>query len=227
MASAVNFKIRTTEFDRTLKEYRKYSKRDLATIVNTKALFIARRAILETPKANKNQIARELGRMVKSGKNAGKLRLKSGSQHDAPLAALIINKRRGPGRGLYGSMMEEAIRQLLSARNRSIAFLKSGWIGAVRKLLPFADRGGPRQDRVAKEYGQAKGDATPARDNSVWKTKATITNSADSTHDKTGALIKYGGPALQRAFNAEEASMREYIERKLRESARQAGINPF
>src|SRR5205807_1063675 len=96
----------------------------------------------------------------------------------APLAALIINARRGAkGQpGLRGPAMEEAINAFVASRLRSIAFLKSGWIGAIKKMIPYADRrGGPRQDRTAKEYGQAKGDAKPSV-NSGFKARATIEN---------------------------------------------------
>lgn len=223
MRSGVTFKIERKEFDRTLRVYRQYSKKDPATICNTKALFITRGAILETPKADKRSIVRELGRIIKRGKNKGKLKLKSGTEHDAPLAALIINKRRGPGRGLYGAAMEEAVRAMLAARMRSIGFLKSGWIAAIRILLPFANRrGAPRQDRSAQQVGTAKGNATPAREG--WRAKATFENNASRNRSNNDALVKFGGPALQRAFDAEERSMLVYIEGKMRESAKAAGI---
>jgi len=43
----------------------------------------------------------------------------------------------------------------------------------------------------------------------------TITNSASSLSDIGGlALTKYGGPALQRGFDAETADMIAYLERE-------------
>ncbi len=221
---AVSFKVNTAEFQRTLRRYREFSKRDLATIVNTKALFIARRALRETPKADKAKIAKELGRIIKTGKNAGKLRLAKGSQHDAPLAALIINKRLGTGRGLRGEAMAKTIRSFIASRMRSIAFLKSGWIPAIKALSPFAElRGAPRQGPAPVQYGRPKGSGTPAR-GSTWNPKAIIENAAGDNKENRGALITYGGPALQAAVDAETASMKEYIGRKLTESAAKAGI---
>ena len=38
------------------------------------------------------------------------------------------------------------------------------------------------------------------------------------------AITKYGVPALQKAFDIEEKSMREYIEDKLRAGAKSVGI---
>lgn len=78
-------------------------------------------------------------------------------------------------------------------------------------------------DRVAEQVGSEKGSATPAT-SGVWSVKATIENAAGDNRENHGALVKYGAPALQRAFDAESASMREYIEKKMRESATKAGI---
>jgi hypothetical protein len=195
----------------------------VATIVNTKALFIARGAMIETPKADKRKIAAELGRIVRRGKRAGSVKLAKARDFDAPLAALIVNKKRGRGRGLYGTAMAEAVRTLIASRMRSIAFLKSGWIPAIKALIPFADRrGGPRQDR-AVQYGRAKGSGTPAQEG-IWKVKAIIENSAGDNKNNRDALLTYGGPALEKAVQNETASMKEYIERKLTESAKAAGI---
>lgn len=226
MAKGVTFKVDTSEFTRTLREYRKYSKRTLPVIVNTKAMFIARHAILETPKADKAKIERELGEFVSvNGSKKKQLLLAIGKKHDAPLAALIINARRGrEGRpGLYGAKMAAAVRVFVAARIRSISFLKSGWLPAIKTLLPFSDRrGGPRQEKGVKQIGQPKGYGKPAREG--WNVVAEIANTASDNKNNRGALWKYGGPALQRAFNAEAASMREYIEKKMREAAKQSGI---
>lgn len=217
------FKLNTAEFNRTLKQYAGYSKREVTVILNTKAFFIARRAVIETPKTNKGKIGKELGRVIRTGKRAGQLVLKKARDFAVPLAALIINKRLGPGHGLEGAAMAEAIKKLLGARLRSIAFLKSGWLPAIKKLEPLAEkRGAPRQDKTPTQFGQAKGFAKPAGEG--WRASCVIANLADARRDAKEALIKYGGPALQRAFDFETASMRKYIEDKLRAAAKRAGI---
>ena len=228
--SAVSFRVNTTEFDATMRRYREISKRDPKKICDTKAFFIARRATIETPKADKGVIKTQLGRLIIKKRQVVAMSLRTvkrfsrfGLEVAAPLVALIINKRRGKGRGLYGAAMTEAIRALIAGRLRSIAFLKSGWLPAIRVLIGLADtRGAPRQDKTPVQVGQAKGYATPAR--SDWRAKTTIVNAADARHDNREALIKYGEPALQRAFDAETASMLGYMEKKLRESAAQAGV---
>jgi len=230
MANAVSFRVNTREFDATLKKYRAWSKRDPKKICDTKAFFIARRAVIETPKADKAAMKGDLGRIIKRKKQAVEMSLRTvkrfsrwGMEQHVPLAALIINKRRGKGRGLYGAEMTEAIRALLAARLRSIAFLKSGWLPAIKTLLGLADtRGAPRLEKAAIQVGQPKGYAVPASEG--WTAKATIVNSAIARRDDKTALYKYGEPALQRAFDAEKKSMLDYMEKKMRETATAAGV---
>lgn len=228
----MTFKLDMREFKATLNKYKELSKRDPATICNTKAFYIARRAVIETPKADKSQMQAELGRIIRIKKlQVQKLRTvtrygRFGQQVEAPLVALIINSRRGQHgeAGLYGSSMESAVTAFLNARFKSIAFLKSGWLPAIRALEPFAEKiGGPRLQRGPTQVGAAKGSGTPAKDG-FWTTKATIENSAGDNRNNKGALIKYGAPALQRAFDAESASMLQYMEKKMKETATKAGV---
>lgn len=228
------------EFDQTLRLYARYSKRDPATICNTKGFFIARRAVLETKKASKAKIARDLREGIKTGRvnfSAGKNAVWGGTllsqinsgvimERGAPLAALIINKRRSDkGQpGLYGDAMKRAIASLIAVRKRSVAFLKSGWLPAIKTLEPLAQkRGAPRSPgRDVQIVGKPKGYAIPAKEGFVAVSE--IVNQAIAKHDRKDALQKYGGPALEKAFRFEMASMRQYIERKMRETAKRAGI---
>ncbi len=209
--AATAFKLDTREFRQTLDLYGKFSKRDRAVIVNTKAFYIARRAVVETIKADKKNIR-------------AFIRAKSGA-----IVGRLINKRRGARgeKGLYGDAMAEAVIAVLANRLRSVAFLKSGWLRAIKTLEPLAERirgnSVPRKDSTVKEYGKAKGDARPAREGAII-TMATIRNLAIAKHDKHDALGKFGGPALQRAIDFETRSMNDYIERKLRDAANEAGI---
>src|SRR4051812_41123337 len=121
-----------SKFDETLEEYAKYSKRTHAEIVNTKAYYIARKALWFTPKADTYKMKQQLGGIVtvsrvnRKGKTVKhrQLQLVSSQRTAAPLAALIVNARLGKAgaKGLYGKRMERTIRELLSARYRSVAF---------------------------------------------------------------------------------------------------------
>lgn len=206
--AGVTFKLNTKEFDRTLREYAKYSKRDVPVIVNTKAYYIARRAVAETPMADKKEIQDFIRR--DSGKVAG----------------MIINKRRG-GRGekgLYGKEMAKSVAAMLAFRIRARAFIKSGWLWAVKKLAPHAEKiGGPSLGRgKPKEAGKPKGGATPAT--SGWKCVAKILNTVTAAWDNRSGAGDVAQPALERAFEFERKSMLAYMERKQRNAARSAGI---
>lgn len=207
MSNPIKFKVDMREFTATLRNYTNYSKRDIPTICNTKAFYIARRATVETPAVSAKEIREFIGR--DGGEIIGK----------------IINKRRGARgeKGLYGDAMTKAIAVVKAARLRSRAFLKSGWLWAVKILEPLAEkRGAPKVDRAAKKIGKAKGDAIPATQG--WRVSAKILNTVTAAWDKDEGAAKIAEPALQRAFDAETQSMKDYIERKMRGTAKEAGV---
>lgn len=209
------------KFDVILSNYLKHTSRSVVTAINTKAYFIARKAVWFTAKADSGKIKSSLGKIVtvqrlnKKGNFVRKreLELVKSERVDAPLAALIINARLGRAKkgGFYGKRMARAIRELLSARLRSVAFIKSGWIPAIKLLAPLADkRGVPGTDPAAKQIGIPKGSAIPANANSAT-IKAVIENNAAAKRDVKDALGKYGGRGLATAFEDEANSMLDYI----------------
>lgn len=230
MSQAVTVRYDQSKFDKTFVEYMKHTSRDLVTAINTKAYYIARKATWFTHKANKGQIRTALGQRItvahttKSGRvvNRKQLQLAHARDHDAPLAGLIINKRRGKKgeKGLHGKAMAVAIRDLLVARERSVAYTKSGWLPAIKQLALVADNKNPPSiDTTAKTVGRAKGDAFPARDLHS-KSAATIINEAWAKRDSgASAFFKYGSQGLQKAFSDETASMKTYIEGKMNPAA--------
>lgn len=226
--------INLAEFRAAFREYREVSRRDDAQILNTKAFYIARGAVRDTYRPSKEQVRKELeklfqGQQIKKAMvtrfhtSANRL----GQTYQAPLAALIINANRGK-RGLPGlswERMKRAIKSFAARKYRSIAFIASGFLPAVKALEPFAERKGsaPPLDREVKQYGAAKGSGLPAAKSSERITaRAVIVNAANAKGDKTGALEKYGGAGLALAFAREIASMRQYIEQK-----KQATANKF
>lgn len=138
----------------------------------------------------------------------------------------MINKRRAAHgeKGLYGKEMAEAAHLIYRVRTRSIAFIKSGWIPAIKALSALVpSTGAKRFDKDAVQVGVAKGSVRSAKA-SLLIIKAIITNSANARHDHTEATEKYGAPALEKAFDDEVASMKVYIENKMRTDAKNAGI---
>ena len=210
----VQFKIDDREFKRTLEKYAAVSKRSIPEIVNTKAFFVARRAVVETEKADSSKVRRFFNK---------------GTQE---IVGKIINARRGKAgkKGLYGDAMAEAQMMMKAARLRSIAFIKSGWLPAIKTLEKFVKykRGAARNEEGsatgrAAIVGKPKGRAKPAFGGG-WAARAIITNLADARHDTREALIQKGAPALQKAIQFETNSMKEYILNKMRQDAKEAGV---
>ena len=213
MANA-QFKIDDREFKKTLDNYLKFTRRTIPEIVNTKAFFIARAAVVYTPKADSSKVRKFFSKSTQK------------------IVGMIINKRRGERgeKGLYGDEMAEAQAMMKAARLRSVAFIKSGWLPAIKtlgKLIP-SKSGAMRSEEGdatgrTKQVGQEKGKCSPAKGGG-FLAKAIITNMANARHDTKDALMQFGGEALQKAIAHETLSMKVYIEDKLQKSAGMAGI---
>lgn len=240
MANAVNIRVNDREFRQTLRQYIQVSRRTIPEIVNSKAYFIARRAIYETPKANKLTIGKSLSQLLMSFKataKGGRMVLKTvtrfgrlGQTTQVPLAAILVNWQRGQRgkKGLYGEQMRAAVEHFILNRQRTIAFIRSGWLPAVKILAPYVPRktGAAPLDPETKQRGRQKGSAVPAQEG--FRVTARIENAiaagGKNAEHHGEAVNKYAIPALQRAFANEEKSMRQYMEDKLRDSAKKVGI---
>ena len=227
------------KFDAALREYVNVSSKTLQVIINTKAYYIARQALWFTARADSNSVRTTPGgiitvqRLTKKGNLRKKRKLnlmfsERADRADVPLAVLLLQARwRKAGmRSVYFGVshasgvraMERAIKGLITSRNRSLGFIKSGWLPAIQILAPLSDKQGePPLDTSAKRVGQSKGTATPAQPG--FDLRAEIVNMASAIRDKRGALIKYGSQGLDVAFRDETASMWEYIERKMKPDA--------
>jgi len=237
MPNAIEVRIKNDrEFKETLRKYAMVSKRTIPEIVNKKALFITRGALWHTRKASKEAIKKDLLELAYTLKTSSKGKVRkfhkmSSTVPTAPIAALLINWKRGQqGRmGLYGDAMKKAVKSFVGRRQRSVAYIRSGWIPAIKTLNPFvkSKAGAKPLDPEARVQRRDKGWATPAREG--WNVKAIIVNaiaegsSKDAAHHGK-ALVEYGEPALAAAIQEEEASMRGEIEKRLREGARSCGI---
>lgn len=207
------------EFGRVMKQYREVSSRkDPKVILDTKAFYICRGAVRETMGPTRQRIENELVNL-RTSKTAP----------DAPLAAIIINARRGAkgDAGLFGKLMAVAVKALVSARIRSRRFIASGWLQNIKDLEPYAEQKNraPRRDSTVKQFGRPKGGASPASRNADSAVSRTIiANAASSNHDLKDALEKYGMPAFLKAWQAEIDSMKQYIMDKMRRRAQEHGF---
>lgn len=201
----------TRQFDKTLKEYMQFTKRSVAEVANAKCWFIARNATNTTKAVDRSKIDAELD-------------APSRINPEAPLAAILVNKQlRGKGmKGVSGSQMQAAIKKLKAARKRSINFLRSGWLPAVRILeyhlkkgdIQFSKRYAPKLNRQTKQFGREKGAAIYARPERE-RTFAEIENAVYGGKKPSPRVHDLIVEGLQKAITQEVASMKTYIERKL------------
>lgn len=206
MPTTIGIKWNKAEFDRTFKECAKFSKRVPSVFCNTTASYIARGAYRLTQKATKKQIRSDLmaeGRIP------------------APIAALIVNSERAKQGlpGLYGSKMRTAVNELIDKRQRGT--LAAGWIPAIKKLAPLAEKIGSTAS--VGNAPKAKGGANAAKDG-FWTCQAKIWNQNQAPWDTKGTANAVAEEGLAKAFDQETASKKQYLERKLREAARKAGV---
>jgi hypothetical protein len=224
-------------FDAAFGRYVQQARHGWVDATNKKGYYVARKAIWFSHQASALDIDADVGttawtiRLSRRGKRKGKMwrhkrmfksaRISGEKKVDVPLVAAIINARRGRRGepGLQGREMQAYAQRLWGNRKRSIAFIKSGFMEARDTLQKHFRKGrGTNKtmpsDRGIKRYGVAKGAGTPAslRANVMI---AKIENKAIARHDRKGSLERYGGEALQRAFNDEAADMERYLAREM------------
>lgn len=208
----INVKVDTKAFDRALEEYMKFTKRSVSEVVNAKAWFIARNAVLMTDKTHVSKIDAEM-------------KSPSRDYPPAPLAAVIINSRaKAKGmKGLSGNAMKKAVQNMINARHKAVNFLRSGWLPAIRILelavkrgdINFSKRFAPKKDSSVKQFGVDKGSAKWAKPN-YERVFSEIENAVEGGNKgRNGRVHRILTSGLQKAINAEIASMRQYVERKL------------
>lgn len=203
-----------SDFNARFREYMRKSSREPALAVNTKNFFIARGAVRATPQADKEAIKQFATDKVLIGK--------------------MINRRRKANSepGLRGPEMAAAIGALIKARIRSIAFLKSGWLPAIKALESVVDKkyrrgAAPAPKKSVKVLGAVKGYGRKA--NPGWSVRSTIANTismdgGDSRKEaKSKAMAKHADPALAKSVQDEIASMEKYLNGKLAANARSVG----
>jgi len=227
----MDLKIDTKEFNEALRQYVELSKKDAATVLNTKAFYVARRACWGTMRADKAKVKAFTDGLVWSSKgkffsnDTGRAKTRKWKTYarnskGVPLIALIINKRLGmQGKaGLRGADMETAMSNEGARRQSAISFIAGGWIGSIKALDPKAEKkSGAMSIRGAKQYGEPKGGATAASDNSL---SSMIYNTAKAASDKTGrgwySVVSKG---LSNAIKDEAEDTEKYMARKLQERA--------
>ena len=196
-------------FNKVLKEYSAWSKKQPAEIVNSKLFYIARNATNTTKKADPGKIRNELESNAKN--------------YDAPLAAILVNRDLGRQnkKGLYGEKMVKAVEKRIKSAVSHINFLRSGWLPAIRKLdiavkqgdISFSRRYAPKQATGIKQIGKPKGDAIWAK-NTSFRCWGEIQNWIGQGKQASSTVTQILTEGLKQAVIQEMNSMIVYIQRK-------------
>lgn len=216
--------INQAEFNRQLTEVAQHSSRTYPQVVNAQAFAFATRAVRATEKANIAQIAVELGQIAtqifsKKGKRL-KTPRKVYRTDLSSLAHILVNwRRKKAGENmLWGDELDAKAKRMIGARLRAVAFIKSGWIYAIRTLSAAVGYG-DRRDKLsrgetAKMSGQPKGYARPARTAISSVVTCEIANTALISHDGRNPL-PVAERGTQKAMAETIADMRRHLEEKL------------
>lgn len=206
-------------FQRTLREYLTFTRRDIARVVNEKCHYVARTAVRLTPRASRAAIRRAWRQPVT-------VRSADGRSSVAPLGAIVTQKRlaqKGPGYGPNSARWAEfklEVKRGLGRRYSAIGYMAAGWLAAAKQLARAAHLREPEALRKRNVKWSKIGGAIPAT--SGWKPIAEIWNAAIArrTRDPRTKLERIAGQAVSRAMAQEMRGMQQYMERKLREGGR-------
>ncbi len=241
------FKVNTKEFNATLRRAIQESSRAAPDVVNGHAMAVALNAVKYTERANRDQIAQQLGQVgtqlnyTKKGDRLRKGRAARGNAilRDDSFAARIVNARRREHAGvdymLWGDTLKEAARKLIKARQQSVNFIRSGWLWAVRDLASYVrGRGGIRSaERDVKIVGSRKGRALAAKSvGGVFgsgRFVATIENTSliasGGKHQNKGHHnpMPIAEKGLAIALAVERANMEAHLAKKMKDAMKKAG----
>lgn len=190
-----------SDFEAALSLYHKATKKEIPVVVNRAAVNLCFKA-------------------AKATKQADKQAIKSMQGIYNQVAWLEWNyKRLGREMPPHEDLVK-AITKFASSRAASAGFIRRGWVRAAQKLM---QKTGVRPTTATPAGGKnspGKGTATPATQGN--DNTAEVVNFATSkSSSSASALTKYGGTALQQAFQTVAADMRGHAEKLLAKQAQQ------
>jgi hypothetical protein len=206
------------EFQKDLNRAVAISSRGAAESLNSRGYMLAKRAMDYTKRAMRAEIE-ALGvtgyRVIKSKKTGT---LKKGRPIYSPsdkAVAIVASRLVAAGQKIdsHASLVESA-KKMIAARLRSITFLASGWIPAMRKLDKYARQ---KVRATAKQWGKPKGTARPAKE--TFNPFVEIENNVTPT-PRGQQMLRDG---LAKAIAKEHAELKSHLERSLKEGFVSAG----
>lgn len=237
---SIELKVNVEEFQRVAEAILRTSSRTYPKFLNGQALRVASNAIQATDKADRVAIERQMGvvgrketlRGANSGGKKGWVRISKRELIDNSFAARIINARK-KAMGvplIWGKELSDAARKMVAAKVRSVAFIRSGWIPAVRALSKEVYTRGAFLARDAKQVGAPKGYAIPARVTISGLVTVEIGNTAllhqskfNAWHGRKGDPIPVAVKGLQAGMNAATRDMATEFYKRMGEDLKPFG----
>lgn len=185
------------------------TKRTAEEFINGQAEFVARQALYSTAVTDAARIRSELEQTVQQ----------LSTDDPATVAERILGKRfqkYGTLGITKGRSIKAKARELIASRVRSRAFIKSGWLPAIRIFHQFRT-GAVSGLAGARIYGRPKGSGKVARFGLFDKAFASITNSALLAVRKFSDQRSNPLPVAERALRAGLLLARRSMNRKFRE----------
>lgn len=209
------------ECNRAAEQAVAHSERTYPQFINGQALSVALRAVKQTKKADASRIVYALVGNVRtkvrvSRKTGKRVATRQYDVAEESLAARIVNARlveRGE-KPIFGKELVKAVKRMIGARLRAVAFIRSGWIYAIRTLsatVGYSAR--PASGEAARMRGQAKGYARPARSVLSGTVAAEIGNTALIHEQRNPMPVAQRG--LELALRETARDMMEHLRKKL------------
>lgn len=199
------------QLERKVISYSKFTKKTLPEVINKKLFDTGLRATSTTKAATRQQIRAD---RLKGSKIAP----------NAPIQAILINKKRGKGNGLNGAKMAVAVEKAIRLAERSANFIRAGWKKSANDMRPYvkSTAGSPRAESFPmRNGGVGLGKAIPAIESDAYIATGEIINKVKGPEKV--AHIKEVGKAA--AIQVVVADMDIYLERKMTEAKEAAGFN--
>ena len=223
MSAEIKFAQR--EFQDALEKCIKETERTYDKFLNGQGLALAKRALDYMQKADAGRVAAALGQRatkVRWNKKGKIVKTRVFDDDQNTLAARIINARRAEAGKplLFGKPLVAAVKKLVGARVRAVAFIKSGYVPAIRGLAKAVGYN-PGSGDSAKSRGVPKGYVIPAKPaiSSVVKCEiantALLAESAARTGSRKGAPMSVAEKGLSMAFSESARDMMAHLAKKL------------
>ena len=142
--------------------------------------------------------------------------------------AIIISRLEKAGKldSHTHNQIKDMALKMIGARGRSVGFIAAGWLQSIQTLAkktgkPF--RAGAGLKAFSRNAIGRMGYCIAASD-MTFRPRALIENHANSNNDHKQALVRYGQPALQQAFDDETRSMKDYLASRMKKEAQAMGI---